>query len=297
MESLIENVDLQLKLIQSLLLILAAVLLRPLLMAIVGRRTEDPAVLYRWRKVAEYGALVIVVVGLSSIWLASAASLLTYLGLLSAGLAIALQDPITNLVGWLFIIWRRPFEVGDRVQVGERAGDVIDIRFFQFTLVEIGNWVDADQSTGRLLHVPNRKVFSESVANYNKGFPYIWHEIAVLVTFESNWRKAKKLLEAVVQAHPAPTKEEIEKAMQKAARRHLIVYENVTPIVYTRVVESGVRLTLRYLTPPRRRRGSEEAIWEAILDAFAEEDDIELAYPTRRYYVRPEDKGGTPLSP
>lgn len=289
MESLIENVDLQLKLIRSLLLIVVAILLRPLLMAIVGRRTEDPAVLYRWRKLAEYGALVIVVVGLSSIWVASAASLLTYLGLLSAGLAIALQDPITNLVGWLFIIWRRPFEVGDRVQIGERAGDVIDVRFFQFTLVEIGNWVDADQSTGRLLHVPNRKIFSESVANYNKGFPYIWHEIAVHVTFESNWRKAKEHLEAIVQAHPAPTKEEIEKAMQKAARQHMIIYENVTPIVYTRAVDYGVRLTVRFLTPPRRRRSSEEAIWEAILDAFAGEEDVELAYPTRRYYVRPGD--------
>lgn len=295
MEWLTENVDLQLKLISSLLLILIAVLLRPLSMAIVGRRTEDPAVLYRWRKVAEYGALVIVVVGLSSIWLASAASLLTYLGLLSAGLAIALQDPITNLVGWLFIIWRRPFEVGDRIQVGERAGDVIDIRFFQFTLVEIGNWVDADQSTGRLLHVPNRKVFSESVANYNKGFPYIWHEIAVLVTFESNWRKAKSLLESIVDDHPSPTKEEIEKAMQHAARRHMIVYENITPIVYTRVIDSGVRLTLRYLTPPRQRRSGEEAIWEAILDAFAQEEDIELAYPTHRFYTRPEDKA--PPSP
>lgn len=294
MEWLIENGDLQLKLIRSLLLILVAILLRPLLMAVVGRRTEDPAVLYRWRKVAEYGALVIVVVGLSSIWLASAASLITYLGLLSAGLAIALQDPITNLVGWLFIIWRRPFEVGDRIEVGERAGDVIDIRFFQFTLVEIGNWVEADQSTGRLLHVPNRKIFSESVANYNKGFPFIWHEIAVLITFESNWRKAKEHLQAIVEAHPAPTKEEIQTAMQKAARRHMIVYENVTPIVYTRVMESGVRLTVRYLTQPRRRRSSEEAIWEAILDAFAREEDVQLAYPTRRYYVRPGDDAPSP---
>lgn len=294
MDWLIENVDLQLKLISSLLLILIAVLLRPLSTAIVGRRTEDPAVLYRWRKAAEYSALVIIVVGLSSIWLASAASLLTYLGLLSAGLAIALQDPITNLVGWLFIIWRRPFEVGDRIQVGERAGDVIDIRFFQFTLVEIGNWVDADQSTGRLLHVPNRKVFIESVANYSKGFPYIWHEIPVLITFESNWHKAKELLEGIVDNHPSPTKEEIEKAMQQAARRHMIVYENITPIVYTRVMDSGVRLTLRYLTPPRRRRSSEEAIWEAVLDAFAQEDDIELAYPTLRYYVQPDDKAPPP---
>ena len=295
MDWLTENADLQLQLFRSLLLIVVVVLLRPLLMAIVGRRTDDPAVLYRWRKAAEYTALVLVIVGLSSIWLAGTASLLTYLGLLSAGLAIALRDPISNLVGWLFIVWRRPFEVGDRIQVGERAGDVIDIRFFQFTLVEIGNWVDADQSTGRLLYVPNSEIFSKSVANYNKGFPYIWHEIGVLITFESNWRKAKERLETIVHDHPAPSKEEIKKAMQKAARHHLIIYENVTPIVYTRVMASGVRLTLRYLTPPRRRRSSEEAIWEAILDAFAQEEDIELAYPTQRFYTRPEE-GPPPLS-
>jgi small-conductance mechanosensitive channel len=80
----------------------------------------------------------------------SGGSVVTYLGLVSAALVIALQDPITNFVGWVFIISRRPFEIEDRIQIGEDAGDVIDIRFFQFSLNEIGNWVDADQSTGRI---------------------------------------------------------------------------------------------------------------------------------------------------
>ena len=77
------------------------------------------------------------------------ASLTTFLGLASAGVAIAMHDTIANLAGWFFIISRKPFKVGDRIEIGEIAGDVIDIRIFQFSLVEIGNWVDAEQSTGR----------------------------------------------------------------------------------------------------------------------------------------------------
>src|SRR3989441_12617332 len=110
-----------------------------------------------------------------------------------SGLAIALKDPVTNLAGWIFIVWRRPFEVSDRVEIGGHKGDVIDIRLLQFTLNEIGNWVNADQSSGRIIHIPNGKVFTEPVANYDKGFKYIWNEVPVLVTFESDWRQAKAI--------------------------------------------------------------------------------------------------------
>ena len=68
---------------------------------------------------------------------------------------------------------------------------MIDQRAFQFTLLEIGNWVDADQTTGRVVHVPNGKIFTEPLVNYNQGLEYIWNEVSVTVTFESNWRKAK----------------------------------------------------------------------------------------------------------
>ena len=74
----------------------------------------------------------------------------TFLGLLSAGVAIALKDPLVNLAGWGFIVWRKPFGIGDRIQLGDSRGDVIDQRIFMFTLMEIGNWVDAERSTGRV---------------------------------------------------------------------------------------------------------------------------------------------------
>jgi small-conductance mechanosensitive channel len=211
----------------------------------------------------------------------------TYLGLLSAGLAIALQDPIANIVGWLFIVWRRPLEVGDRIEIGDHAGDVIDIRFFQFSLLEIRAWVDADQSTGRILHIPNKKIFSDAIANYSKGFAYIWHEIPVEITFESDWRKAKKLLGEIAERHAIQNAEIVRKQIRQSAKRYMINYENLTPIVYTKVNPSGVLLTLRYLSDPRQRRVTEEKVWEDILTAFEKEPKIEFAYPTQRIYYHP----------
>jgi len=214
------------------------------------------------------------------------ASLTTFLGLASAGVAIAMHDTIANLAGWFFIISRRPFKVGDRIQIGEIAGDVIDIRIFQFSVVEIGNWVDADQSTGRIVHVPNNKVLREPLANYQIGFEYIWHEIPVLITFESDWIKAKKLLEKIASENAEHLSAGAQEQIRRAAKRYLIFYGALTPIVYTTVKDSGVLLTVRYLVNPRQRRTTQQQIWEAILNAFEKEDNIELAYPTTRFYNR-----------
>ncbi|MFZ0483677.1 MAG: mechanosensitive ion channel domain-containing protein [Desulfobacterales bacterium] len=98
---------------------------------------------------------------------------------------------------WFFIMSRKPFKVGDRIEIDQITGDVIDIRIFQFSVVEVGNWIDADQSTGRIVQVPNSKVLREALANYQIGFEYIWHEIPVLITFESDWKKAKGLLQKI----------------------------------------------------------------------------------------------------
>ena len=189
--------DYQGRLMVSLLVIVVIWLLRLLLLKIVYSQVENIKTLYHWRKTTAYTGFALAALFVSSVWFRGFSSLSTFLGLLSAGVAIALRDPLVNLAGWVFILWRNPFEVGDRIQIGSTAGDVIDQRIFQFTLMEIGNWVQADQSTGRIIHVPNGKVFTEPTANYNKGFQYFWNEIPVLVTFESDWKKAKKILQAL----------------------------------------------------------------------------------------------------
>lgn len=288
-ENLVISPDLLGKLIGTAVVIIFLLLLRPIITSIVTRRTDDINTLYRWRKFSEYTALILGLYFISRIWFTGTQSIATYLGLLSAGLAIALQDPIANFVGWLFIVWRRPLEIGDRIEIGEYAGDVVDIRFFQFSLMEIRGWVDADQSTGRVLHIPNKKIFSEGIANYHRGFAYIWHEIPVEITFESDWRKAKKLLAEIANRHSIHHEENARQQMRKATKRYLINYENLTPIVYTRVNPSGVLLTLRYLSDPRQRRATEEKIWEDILEALEKEPKIEFAYPTQRIYYHPSE--------
>jgi len=121
-------------------------------------------------------------------------------------------------------------------------------------------------------------------ASFNKGFDYIWHEIPVLITFESDWKKAKGILETIVDDDSFVVAEEVERQVRRAASRYLIYSGKVTPIVYTTVRDSGVLLTVRYMTKPKTRRGTEQLLWEQILEQFAENDDIELAYPTVRYY-------------
>lgn len=253
---------------------------------IVRKRVKDDVKLYRWNRVIFYiyAALMIILVG--SIWFKGMKSITTFLGLASAGLAIALHDTIANLAGWIFLISRKPFKTGDRIEVEGIIGDVIDIRVLQFSMVECGNWVDADQSTGRIIHVPNSKALTVPIANYEIGFKYIWNEVSVLITFESDWKKAKEILERVAEENVLHLSEGAQAQLRKAARKYMIFYGKLTPIVYTAVRDSGVMLTLRYMVSPRQRRNSQHKLWEALLEEFYNEKNIELAYPTQRFYNR-----------
>ena len=288
------STDLISRLLKSIIVILAFVIINRLISRVVFKQTEDVYTRYRWRKTQDYITFIIGLFIIISIWIDEFKSLATFFGLLTAGIAIALKDPLTDLAGWLFILWRKPFDVGDRIQIGNHAGDVIDIRIFQFTIIEIGNWVDADQSTGRILHIPNSKIFLEVLANYSIGFNYIWHEIGVLITFESDWKKAKKILVDIVNDKSEHFSRPAAKKIKDASKKYMILYKNLTPIVYTTVKDSGVMLTMRFLCDPRQRRGYEEAIWEEVLNRFGKCDNIDFAYPTQRFYVnKDEGKPGT----
>ncbi|MBI1923036.1 mechanosensitive ion channel [Candidatus Poribacteria bacterium] len=288
----------QAKLFTSIVIILIIWLLRWLVLTIVWQRTEDIRVRYRWRKTSNAVAVGLGAFLVGREWFQGFQSIATFLGLLSAGLAIALKDLVTGVAGWFFIVWRRPFSLGDRVQIGVHTGDVIDIGIFKFTLLEVGNWVDEDQSTGRILHIPNGMALTEVIANYSRGFQYIWNELPILITFESNWEKAKGILHSIVAEHAEHLSQEAEKNLKEASRKFMIFYAVLTPTVYTAVKDSGVLLTIRYLCEPRHRRDSAEAIWEDILREFARCDDIDFAYPTQRFYNnRFEGKSGTKPPP
>lgn len=277
------------QILKTLVVIFILWLIRSLTLRVVHKNVESKRTTYKWRKNLTYISAFIGIILIAQIWFSALGNLSTYFGLLSAGLAIALKDPVTDLAAWLFIIWRKPFDVGDRIELGKSKGDVIDIRPFKFTILEIGNWVDADQSTGRVIHIPNHTVFTEQLANYTSDFQFIWNEIGIMVTFESDWKKAKEILSTIAEEESKDFIEQAKEQIKRAAKSYLIEYRYLTPIVYTNVKDSGVMLSIRYLTDPRRRRGSAQAIWERALDEFSENDSIDLAYPTIRVFNNPKE--------
>jgi small-conductance mechanosensitive channel len=281
----------QRNLVLSVLLIGVLVAVRVVVGRLITRKVDDTQIWYQTRKITTYLAAVIGTFALLAIWVTELRGLGTFLGLLSAGIAIALSDLLRNIAGWVYILLRRPYRVDDRVQIGEVAGDVIDIRMFRTTLLEIGNWVDADQSTGRIVHVPNGRVLSTEVYNATEGFGYVWHEIPVLVTFETDWKRAEELLRATLDATAGHTVEEATIRIRRAARSYKIRYTHLTPTVYVGVRDSGILLTGRVLVDARRRRAVDQQVWRTLLDAFAEEPGVQLAYPTTRVQV---DRGADP---
>jgi len=213
---------------------------------------------------------------------------MTFLGLVSAGLAVALKDPIVNVVGWLYLLWRQPFKVGQRIEIEGIIGDVINIGIAEFSILEISG-VTGGQSTGRIIHIPNYKVFLLPLANYDQSFAFIWHEIRVTITFESDWKKAKQLLFDLAQKHSHVYDKKTLDNFRQQSKDFMLPELNLSPLVFTSVVDSGVQLAMRFVCEPRSRRGVEEKIWEDLLGAFAQEKHIDLAYPTQRFYNNVEE--------
>jgi small-conductance mechanosensitive channel len=272
------------RLLWSLGILLLFFLTRLVIAHIVHNRVSDIARRYVIQKTFSYILGFAFILIATIVWFGNITGWSAYLGIVSAGLAIALQDPVTNFAGWIFITIRKPFVVGDRVEIGGHRGDVIDLRLFQFTLVEVGNWVDADQSTGRIIHIPNGWIFKQSTANYTMGFDFIWNELPITITFESDWQEAKRILTEIAARHKLLEDEKTRRQVQMASRKYMIHFQHLSPSVWTSVADSGVTLTLRYICEPRTRRISEGVIWEEVLRAFAEVDNVDFAYPTTRFY-------------
>ena len=270
------------RLIISLLSVVIIYLCSSLICRIINRRLDDIKRKYNARKTTYYLASLIALIILSFIWIKDISQLTVVISVLGAGLVVALQDLILCIAGWFVIVFRRPFDTGDRIEIGGHKGDVIDIRFLQSSLLEIGSWVEEDQSTGRVIHLPNSMIFRHPVLNYTRDFEFIWNEIKIVVTFESDWEKAREIILRHAQKEAERIKKEVDRLIRRMATHYLIYYEKLTPIVYVKIVESGVELSLRYLTEAKKRRATQDEICSNILNDFGKERNIDFAYQTFR---------------
>lgn len=270
------------KLLQTGLVILIGYFLIFLIVSIINRSIDDVKVRHLLRKNVIYLFNIVIILYIFFIWIQNINSITVFLSVIGAGLALALQEVILCIAGWFLILVRRPFEVGDRIELGGVKGDVIDVRLFQTSLLEIGNWVEADQSTGRIVNIPNSALFKKENYNYSRGFEFIWNEIKILVTFESDWKRAEEIMLNHATRETRETETIVSEKIKYMSRHYMIHYEKFTPIVYVDIKNSGIELSLRYLTEARRRRATHDTLCRAILEDFEKEEKVNFAYPTYR---------------
>jgi len=255
---------------------------------VITKRVKDLKKRYKYRKNVYYITTLLFLLIVSGIWLENLRTIATVLSIIGAGIVVALREVIINIAGWMFIVIRKPFEIGDRIEVGEVKGDIIDIGLFRVSILEVKDWKGGEQSTGRIVGVPNLFVFKEAVFNYTKGFEFVWDEIVVVVTFESNWEKARKVILKHLKEITKGVEEKVKTKLQYMANRYVIYYKKLTPIVYVTIEENGIGLVGRYLVEVQKRRMVRNKISENVLSEFEKEKDIEFAYPTYRIYKRKE---------
>jgi small-conductance mechanosensitive channel len=199
-------------------------------------------------------------------------------------ITFALQQPLFSLTGWIYIMVKRPYGVGDRVEIEGSKGDVVDVDFFVTTLWEInGGVVSSNQPSGRVITLPNSVVLSSHVYNYSyREFPHIWNELTVQVAYETDLEFARELL---IEEADDYLGEEMRRAVQNYRKRlaetpvELEVSDR--PTVNINQQESWVELKLRYLVHPRRGQSVRNDLYERILSRMREHPD-RVAFPVSR---------------
>jgi small-conductance mechanosensitive channel len=210
----------------------------------------------------------------------------TFLGILGAGLAIALREPLLSIAGRVAILAGHMYSLGDRIQLNQMSGDVIDVGFFYTRLMEIGNWISADQVTGRIVQIPNSQVFGTAIYNYTQNFSYIWDEIKLPITYSSNLEAASEIL---VQTGGEYTREFLRGAESQLEqmRRHSLVPEfELKPSVFLKITDNWIELSMRYVVDPKQRRGASNFIFRATFKKIRERQDIQIASETMDLTVR-----------
>jgi small-conductance mechanosensitive channel len=219
----------------------------------------------------------LILLSLVSIWFDNPARFTTALGLVSAGLAFALQKVVTSLAGYLVIVRGNTFSIGERITMGGVRGDVISLGFIQTRILEMGEppsvqsadpamWVRARQFTGRIVTVTNDKVFDTPIYNYTRDFPFIWEEMRVPISYTADRQKAEQVLLGCAGHVTEDIKTLSDPMLAMLRERYYIDIEDLTPKVFYRLTDNWLELTVRFIVPEHGIRDVKDAMSRAILN-------------------------------
>lgn len=258
----------------------AAVILHFAAAGYVRHATDDHRERYRRRKF--FTTIIAFAAGIAIVllWAHTLKQKGTFLGLLGAGLAIALKEPLLSLAGRLAIFTGHMYNAGDRIELQKMAGDVIDIGFFYTRLLEIGSWISADQYSGRILLIPNSMIFGTPILNYTQHLSRIWDEIVLPITYDSNMESAIRILTDVGSAYTTEFLKDAEHDLEQMRRQFLVPQLELKPAVYVKVTSNWLELTLRYIVDPKKRRPASSFIYTEVFKRVSKANDIHIASET-----------------
>lgn len=245
----------------------------------VLRGYRDTRVAFWSRQGINVTHALVLVVGLISIWFDEPTRLATALGLVTAGLAFALQRVVTAFAGYIVILRGETFNVGDRITMGGVRGDVVKLGFLQTTILEMGQppsvqnanpamWVRARQYSGRTVTVSNAKVFDEPIFNYTRDFPYLWEEMVLPIPFKADRVRAERILLEAASLHSVDVSVLAEPALRELERRYVTRAASLQPRVYWRITDNWLELTVRFIAMDHGVRDVKDAMARHILPAL-----------------------------
>jgi small-conductance mechanosensitive channel len=267
------------KLLFTIGLVILVVVIRSLLNAlsrlILGGEKNERARFWS-KQIMNLFFAAVIILGFLSIWFDDPTRLTTAAGLITAGLAFALQKVITAIAGYFVILRSQAFTVGDRILMGGVRGDVMRLGFIQTTIMEMGQspgeqkddpsvWVKSRQFTGRIVTVTNDKVFDHPVYNYTSEFPYLWEEIILPISYRDDYTKAEKILLAAAHKH-AITPDHINNDSLENMKQHFFVTaSSLEPQVFVRLTDNWIELSLRFITHDHGAREIKDKMSRDIL--------------------------------
>jgi small-conductance mechanosensitive channel len=253
---------------------------------VIAKRIKEQKTRYSMRRISSMiSILVFIAVGIA-IWVDNLQALLVSYGILAAGVAVALQDVFKNLAGGLIIFITGTYRIGDRIEVNEKIGDVIDIGIFYTTLLETNEWVKGDQATGRLSIIPNNLVLSGIVNNYTKDHPYIWDEISIPITYSSDWREALKIIESVVAVETKENAEKSEKSISKLTEKYYLPKRSTETTIFTMLTDNWITFNIRYITEVRQRRIIKDRLNRRLLSELEKSENIKIASESLDIHIK-----------
>lgn len=274
------------------LLLLAWVLSRVttgVLRRLLGRWERTEAVI----ALSRIGIYIVAIAAGVSILAGNIGALLGSVGLIGLALSWALQTPIESFTGWLLNSFKGYYRVGDRIEVGDVFGDVYRIDVLTTTVWEAGGPgkpVAAAQTTGALITFPNWEVLRNNIINYSREFPYVWDEVTVSVTNESDIEYTLAVLQKVAERTVGSLMQDpIRSYRSMLEEAKLLLDVDETPRVFLSQAESWTNCTIRYLAPVRtRRRWSSALILAAAQELKRPEHrgKIMSAYPRTEVRLR-----------